>query len=506
MLKKSPEKKPKQKDKKNEETTLGLSCIEVSSEVYEAEDCSLAILPTFSCKLEGRENIRCMRDSGCQSNFILEDRAKGENLSVVKSDVVIKINGFNSSQIYNTNCYNVALNIGTEIFNIEAIGIPKIPTSLKLPGLSAVARGFAEKGYSLADKFLKDGSDEINNVEFILGSNSAYCLKEVTVAFGEVENNVPSVYSQTSAGVMLVGNVEQMLSNLRFLPSLSSRIEVQCSDAVEASCQEKVITCEDLGLHRNICIEPPSELDMPETEVGFAIFDENGEIIDSQLQNATKHILDKLCYDTLNYDKEKFVDDSDETNEKLINFVLRNTTRNDDGRLVMPLIWNHKVDHLLGKNRNLATQILKSNFKKLSKNSNEYLKMVDQTFREQTEMGIIERIDNLDQFLEENPSHSFLAHMGVFKPDRETTKCRVVFLSNLCERDFSRTALSHNQVMLSGPNLNQKITSALLHLRFDSLLLCFDIKKAFLNICLSHTDSINSCFYGIEMLKEKITL
>ena len=133
----------------------------------------------------------------------------------------------------------------------------------------------------------------------------------------------------------------------------------------------------------------------------------------------------------------------------------------------MPLIWNEKVDHLLGKNKQLAYQNLKSNFKKLSKKQ-EYLKMVDDNFKEQVDLGIIERIDNLDQFLEENPNHSFLAHMGVFKPERETTKCRVVFLSNLSEKDPSQAVtLSHNQAMLSGPSLNQKITTAVLHLRFD---------------------------------------
>ena len=80
--------------------------------------------------------------------------------------------------------------------------------------------------------------------------------------------------------------------------------------------------------------------------------------------------------------------------------------------------------------------------------------------------------------------------MGVFKPERETTKCRVVFLSNLCERNPSQSVtLSHNQAMLSGPSINQKITTSVLHLRFDSKLLCFDIKKAFLNNALQPNDA-----------------
>ena len=133
--------------------------------------------------------------------------------------------------------------------------------------------------------------------------------------------------------------------------------------------------------------------------------------------------------------------------------------------------------------------------------------MVDQTLRDQVESGIIERIDNLEQFLKENPGYSFLAHMPVFKMERETTKCRVVFLSNLCEKNPGQSiTLSHNQAMLSGPSLNQKITSTLLHLRFDEKLLCFDIKKAFLNIALAPSDQSRLLFCGLKMWKRNICL
>ena len=99
----------------------------------------------------------------------------------------------------------------------------------------------------------------------------------------------------------------------------------------------------------------------------------------------------------------------------------------------MPLLWNGRVSHLLGKNTNLAKQILKSNLKKLSKND-EFLKLMDENIKTQAAQNLIERIDNLDRFCEEHPEYSFLPHMGIFKLDRSTTKCRMVFLSNLCEK------------------------------------------------------------------------
>ena len=92
--------------------------------------------------------------------------------------------------------------------------------------------------------------------------------------------------------------------------------------------------------------------------------------------------------------------------------------------------------------------------------------------------------------MSENKAHSCLAHMGVFRLGRETTKCRVVFLSNICEKDPSKPlTVNHNQAMYAGPCLNKKIASLFLHLRFDFYLLCFDISKAFNNLALSEIDS-----------------
>ncbi|XP_068207392.1 uncharacterized protein [Palaemon carinicauda] len=114
---------------------------------------------------------------------------------------------------------------------------------------------------------------------------------------------------------------------------------------------------------------------------------------------------------------------------------------------------------------------------------------MDKVFKEQESMGIIERINNLPEFIREHPNHSFLPHMGIFKMDRETTKCRIVYLSNLCQQDSSKPSISHNQAIYSGPNLNQKLSSAILHLRFGQKLLCFDLCKAFNNLALNDTDS-----------------
>ena len=75
-----------------------------------------------------------------------------------------------------------------------------------------------------------------------------------------------------------------------------------------------------------------------------------------------------------------------------------------------------------------------NNLKKLRK-CPEKLKMVDSVFQDQLEQGIIERIPDLKDFLNNNPDHSFLGHMPIFKYQNDTTKFRIVFLSNLSEKN-----------------------------------------------------------------------
>ena len=72
--------------------------------------------------------------------------------------------------------------------------------------------------------------------------------------------------------------------------------------------------------------------------------------------------LDEKCGDILN--KENFSDENiPELDRELIEYLIENTERDEEGRLIMPLLWNDKVKHLLPTNLNLAKNILKSMFK-----------------------------------------------------------------------------------------------------------------------------------------------
>ena len=151
-----------------------------------------------------------------------------------------------------------------------------------------------------------------------------------------------------------------------------------------------------------------------------------------------------------------------------------------------------------------ASNRVKSNFNKL-KNNIVRLNLMN-VFKNQESQGIIERVHNLDSFLEENPNHSFVPHMGVFKMNLETTKCRIIYLSNLCQKNKNdNMTVSHNQAIFSGPCLNHKLSTSLLYLRFDYKLLIFDLEKKRLTKLRSPPQTLLNYFvFGIRTFTIKI--
>jgi hypothetical protein len=424
------------------------------------------ILPTFTCNLNNKL-IRVLKDSGCQSNFVEEKLAKSLNLEIVKNNVELRVRGINTCQEYKSKIVKLNIMIGNKMQNINAYCIPNININLCLAGLKTVVKGFMDRGYQLADDSLTHETDYLNNIKLIMGIKSSACLPEMETPFGK---NDKSLFSDTSMGVIIKGDIKQLLKDIN---NLSSR--------------------KDNNKYYNICNliqDEPSINFKPE----FEIANNKGRLIESELTKATQQVLENRCLRYTNYDQSIFKEDSPEVNDKLVKFALNNLSIDLNGRIIMPLLWNAKVSHMLGKNGGLAKLILKSNLSRYN-NNNSKLLLIDETFREQEELDIIEKIYNSNEYLEEHPNHSFLAHVPVFKLDRETTKCRIAFLSSLCEKKTS--ALSY-----SGPCLNRDLDISLIHHRFDSKICGFDLKKAFNNIALREVDQNRLLFYWFKNVKK----
>ena len=447
---------------KNENSTVNLTAV---VEAFQGSIDSQSVLPTFSSKIHDKD-IRALKDGGCQFNFLSESIAKELNLKVINNDVSISLKGINGLQHYKMNLVEVPLNIDDNIKLIPAL-CHNIDIALKLPGLGSIVTGFKNKGYHFADKNLHFLSDTIDDISLIIGTKSGYCLPDREYLFG---CNNESLFSMTPIGVMLKGDINQLLCDISYLPYSNEVKFVNSNDFLVSDEFIKPI----INNNNEISTSLISVLD-------------SSKFGDEDLERATAEILEVQCKNYLNVD-ESVDSASTEINDKLVQYALSNMTLSNN-RIVVPILWNGNVAHLLGRNFNLSLAILKSNLTKLTKDPIK-LEMMDNVFKDQEKSGIIVKIDNIEQYMGEHPECSFMPHMGVFKMNRESTKCRVVYLSNLCENnpDLPMT-VSHNQAIHPGPSLNQKITTTILHLRFGKHLLCFDIVKAFNQLSLNDTDS-----------------
>ena len=79
-------------------------------QIHVGSDC---LLPTFHLNVKDK-NIRAMKDSGCQPNFIKTDVADKLNLTVIQNNFPVTVNGFNESQNYITKVVEVPVVVEEE--------------------------------------------------------------------------------------------------------------------------------------------------------------------------------------------------------------------------------------------------------------------------------------------------------------------------------------------------------------------------------------------------------
>ena len=271
---------------------------------------------------------------------------------------------------------------------VEALCLPSINISLNIPGLRTVIDGFLKKGHDLADEMLLEATDQISDINLILGSKASYCIPEKEINFGK-ENQ--SVFSETRQGIILKGDVSRMLNDIPYLPF--SQSPMQCLPVVV----DHVIKPDHCMQSRKFCLVSNSSLKIIQDK-DMDVLDSDGEVIEQQLMDAACEILESTCERVIQKDLSDYNDDTVEVNNQLIEFVLQKTDRNETGRLKMPILWNPRVSHLLGSYYALSKNILMSTLKKLKTKDHISLEQINKVFKEQEQMGIIQRIENLYQF------------------------------------------------------------------------------------------------------------
>mgnify|MGYP000226994671 CR=1 FL=1 len=505
------------KDTQNDIVNQGMT-IQINTTVYSNK----TLLPTCAITSSCGRVLRIMKDNCAQSTFLRRSVAESLGLKVIDNNVSVSVKGWNATRKSRTKIVELPFIVNNVQHTINCVLIDEIPTSLNLPGLSNLVSKFKAKNYKLADPFFKPGVDKITNLELVIGADNAYTIPDYSVPFGS-----KSVFYDSPLGVMLIGPITQLtedITNLKSLNNSSSLVHFTGSDIVSSSGPpvtfERQLTERDqpatAGLsdaamqlpRQEQSVSPGqtsgesrSDSDHDSIHVNFCVTSEDGILVESSLQGATESLCDsELLNRSMNYEKLNQNMEAD-VNDEIIQTTLDNAKRSKTGRLIMPILWNHRTVHKLGSNYGLCKQILSSNLRKLHKDKNKLL-MVDEVFREQIELGVIQKIENLDEFMRLNVNHSFLAHMPVIRMSHESTKVRCVYLSNICEKKNGTLSLSHNQAILPGPSLNQKISTAMLLLRFDRKVLVYDLKRAFLQIEIPYEDSIRLAFLWFNNVKE----
>ncbi|XP_075150627.1 uncharacterized protein LOC142224725 [Haematobia irritans] len=150
------------------------------------------------------------------------------------------------------------------------------------------------------------------------------------------------------------------------------------------------------------------------------------------------------------------------------------TKRNSDGRYVVSLPF--KKCHELGSSRNIAMAQFYRMETKLMKTP-DLKEQYDKSILEYLELGHMRKISA--QEITKAPNY-YLPHHAVVKPDRLTTKLRVVF--NASNPTSNKSAL--NDTLYTGPILQQNLVLQILKWRFFKYVFNADITKMYRQILL----------------------
>ncbi|XP_075157839.1 uncharacterized protein LOC142231104 [Haematobia irritans] len=176
------------------------------------------------------------------------------------------------------------------------------------------------------------------------------------------------------------------------------------------------------------------------------------------------------------------ISDSDSFCEKLYSDT---TTRDVNGRYIVSLPFKPSFTESslsIGPSRSIAKAQFLRNESRLLRNMDQK-EQYDSVVHEYIDLGHMVKVPT--PAYENFPTHYYLPHHAVIKPDRTTTKVRVVFNAS-CP---SSSGTSLNDVLYPGPILQNDLTLHLLRWRFYRFVFSADIEKMYRQIRVNPKDS-----------------
>ncbi|KAK3102963.1 hypothetical protein FSP39_015321 [Pinctada imbricata] len=166
------------------------------------------------------------------------------------------------------------------------------------------------------------------------------------------------------------------------------------------------------------------------------------------------------------------------TDEHIAVSKVRKSMNFSDGRYEVEIPWREDR-RILPRNFDMAFKRLERTERRLQRNP-EIAKGYTECIQKYTEKGYVRKVPEI----EERPNEEwFLPHFAVVKPDRSTTKTRIVFDASA---KFARISL--NDVIHQGPKLQRELFDVLLRFRKRPVAIACDIAEMYLRINVAPKD------------------
>ncbi|GFW46993.1 integrase catalytic domain-containing protein [Trichonephila clavipes] len=153
---------------------------------------------------------------------------------------------------------------------------------------------------------------------------------------------------------------------------------------------------------------------------------------------------------------------------------VRTHRRNCEGRYVVSMALN-KDPSCLGNSKDIAIRRLNSLWKRLSRDSS-YLSLYGEFLKEYEELGHLKRVVESS----EPPTHYYIPHHGVLRPEKLTTKLRIVFNGS----SPITTGISLNDILLKG-EVKEDVFETISRFRRHKFAFTTDIQKMYRQILMN---------------------
>ena len=167
-----------------------------------------------------------------------------------------------------------------------------------------------------------------------------------------------------------------------------------------------------------------------------------------------------------------------DTDEKAALQKAESSFRFIDGRYEVGVPWKED-SHGMVNNHKMAMKRLQNTEKRLLKNP-DVLKAYDEVIDQYLDKGYIRKVPVSEK---QPDSKWYLPHFAILKPNKATTKIRIVFDASA---KYERTSL--NDMIYSGPKLQRELFDVLLRFRCHPIAIACDIAEIYLRIQIPEAD------------------